>query len=570
MTGRRRLPAVLAAAVALGLTSATLASVAPAAGAVAPDYVKYYEVTSSADTLASVALRLLGSADRAGDLYDANAGRKQPDGGTLTRTGPLRAGWVLVLPFDAVGAGVKYGLLPTPAPAPPPAQPSPTAQRTSSSAPVPRATTPSTTPSASRTPTRKPADKPKPKVVPATTSTCQAAVKQQTRPENWASLRLAADQAWVRSRGRGQTIAIVDSGADGSLPQLAARTAEGADVVGGTGRGNADCLGTGTAMASIIAGQPVSGSSLAGLAPDATVLPIRVVTTQPTARGVDVATAVRMAVTAGSSVIVLGTYADTTDRAVAGALHDALERGVVVVAPALASGPVDPEVAGLTEGVLRVGGIGVDGQMMTGYREGGVHLVAPGKDIAALGITGVGMVPVSGAQYAAAFVGATAALVRAAYPELTAAQVVRRLEATADRMPDRIPDGRYGWGLVSPRSAVETVLAEESPPPDPAQVAAAAQRDRQLPALIIIIGLALIVTTLLAVRVRRLVLQRDEPQPPPEDEPRAGARHRLPPEPPPADEGPPPVRPAEGSEWSREAAGSGLAYRSSRDGSAPD
>jgi membrane-anchored mycosin MYCP len=560
MSARRRLPVALAAAVALGLATVTTVGVAVPAGAAAPDYVKYYRVASSSETLASVAQRFLGTAERGVDIYEANAGRKQPDGGVVGRTGPLRAGWLLVLPFDAVGTGVKYGLLPAPAP--------PAAATTTAPAPTPvrpRATTapPVAQPKPKPRPTasKKPAAKPKPKPVPRATSTCQGVAGQKAQAEDWAALRLAADQAWVRTRGRGQTVAVIDSGVDGSLPQLAGRTMDGADVVGGTGRGNADCLGSGTAMAGIIAGQPVAGSPVNGLAPDAAVLPIRIATTQPTARGVDVATAVRMAVTAGATVIVLGSYADTTDRAVATALHDAVVRGSVVVTPALPAGPpLDPEVERLTEGVLRVGGIGVDGQMMTGYRTGGVHLVAPGKDVAALGITGVGMLPVSGGQYAAAFVGATAALVRSAFPELTAAQVIRRLEATADRMPDDIPTGRYGYGLVSPRSAVEMTLAEETPPPDPAAVAAAERNDRRLPALLVIVGLALIVALLLAVRVRRLVVARDEAEAAAAGEPRP-TRHRRPE--PPADDDPPGPG-GDGSEWSREAAGSGLAYRASR------
>lgn len=65
-----------------------------------------------------------------------------------------------------------------------------------------------------------------------------------------------------------------------------------------------------------------------------TVLPIRVATTSLKARPQDVATAVQMAAAAGAAVIVLGSYVDTGDRAVAAQCTRRSGRNVVVVAPA--------------------------------------------------------------------------------------------------------------------------------------------------------------------------------------------------------------------------------------------
>ena len=79
----------------------------------------------------------------------------------------------------------------------------------------------------------------------------------------------------------------------------------------------------------------------------------------------------------------------------------------------------------------------------------------------------------SGTSFATPFVTGTVALAWAAHPDLTAAQIVRRVEATADTPPDSVPSTRYGYGIVNPVRAVEQVredaVAPTSAPPSSAQ-----------------------------------------------------------------------------------------------------
>ncbi|WMF04496.1 hypothetical protein [Micromonospora robiginosa] len=108
---------------------AFLAAPRPSVAAPGPDtepYVKYYQVTAryqgQPENLTEIARRFLGSGERSAEIYQLNTGRVQPDGARLTDPAELRAGWYLVLPWDAAGDGVEYGQLPTPAgrrPAPP-------------------------------------------------------------------------------------------------------------------------------------------------------------------------------------------------------------------------------------------------------------------------------------------------------------------------------------------------------------------------------------------------------------------------------------------------------------------
>jgi membrane-anchored mycosin MYCP len=66
---------------------------------------------------------------------------------------------------------------------------------------------------------------------------------------------------------------------------------------------------------------------------------------------------------------------------------------------------------------------------------------------------------ISGTSYAAAYVSGVAALVRSKFPDLTAAQVVRRITATADGAA-RSPSNLVGAGSVDPVAALTWEVAE--------------------------------------------------------------------------------------------------------------
>ncbi|CAO5177012.1 Peptidoglycan-binding protein LysM [Frankia sp. AiPs1] len=73
--------------------------------------VKLYEVRSAEgrhhDTLWGIAERFLGDGLRYREIFDLNEGRTQPDGRTLSKPSLIHAGWVLLLPADAQGDGLR-------------------------------------------------------------------------------------------------------------------------------------------------------------------------------------------------------------------------------------------------------------------------------------------------------------------------------------------------------------------------------------------------------------------------------------------------------------------------------
>jgi hypothetical protein len=457
------------------------------------NYVKYYVVEASyqgkPEDLDEIATRFMGTSARAQDIFDLNANRTQRDGGKLTDPKQLHGGWNLIMPWDAVGPEVHYGLLPAASPKPPPATPAAPAQPAAGTAPI-QAAAPN--PPASH-------------AAEVCAGTSRGSTGSQTQ---WATLRLAPDHAWTYTRGAGELVAVVDSGVDASLPALSGRVTVGADIVSGSGRGDTDCLGTGTVMASIIAAQSDQGGGVSGIAPDATILPVRLATTDPDPKPADQASAIQFAVSAGARVIALGSYLTPDNPVVAAAIRQASDHDVVVVtgAPTGPSQPAPPSPA-TPAPVLRVGGVGIDAKPTAQYSPDTVDVVAPGTEVAGLGINGTGEVDASGTQYAVAFVAAQVALVRARYPKLTAAQVIHRIEVTADRIGANAPDPRYGWGLIDPGVSVTQVIAEESQPAGVATTphGAGLPRRPRMVALLTILVVLLVAAILLVLRLRRAI-----------------------------------------------------------------
>ena len=97
-------------------------------------------------------------------------------------------------------------------------------------------------------------------------------------PRQWGLTQIKAPAAWTRgAHGSGATIAVIDTGADLSHPDLQANLVPGADFVPGGGDcpGAQDENGHGTHVSGIAAAVTNNGVGVAGTAPDAKVMPLR-------------------------------------------------------------------------------------------------------------------------------------------------------------------------------------------------------------------------------------------------------------------------------------------------------
>ncbi|MGR6973073.1 type VII secretion-associated serine protease mycosin [Streptomyces cynarae] len=269
---------------------------------------------------------------------------------------------------------------------------------------------------------------------------------------------------WVESQGEGVTVAVVDSGVDSSHPDLAGQVLEGKDFTGG-GNAHKDLDGHGTSMASLIAGHGHGAgntSGMVGIAPKAKILPLRVIETQKDPnRDETWAAAVRYAVDHGAKVINLSfsneggkTLSDGREAIAYAESHD-----VVIVASAGNEGSVSVDEPAALPGVVSVGAVDKEGNRWDGSNTGkGLTLMAPGVDVLAADMTRSQKYSLStGTSDATAYVSATAALVRAKYPNLTAGQVINRLIKSASFLGHKglkAPDQEYGYGIIRPYQAV--------------------------------------------------------------------------------------------------------------------
>jgi len=298
---------------------------------------------------------------------------------------------------------------------------------------------------------------------------------QQITGVPWPQARYDLRRLTGIADGAGITVAVIDSGVDAAHPQLAGAVLPGEDLLSPGGTGRSDCVGHGTAVASIIAAAPAAGTDFAGVAPRARILPFRVterevVDGHPQGRDAPpggLARAIRDA--AGhAQVINLSLAQEEDDPQLRAAIGYAVARDVVVVAAAgnehRDSGTDPPSYPAGYPGVLGVGAIDQNGVRLARSQVGGyVSLVAPGSGVVAAA-PGEGLARYDGTSFAAPFVAATAALIRGYYPGIHADEVVARILATTDPAPGGRPSAAYGYGILNPYRAVTDQLATGLPP----------------------------------------------------------------------------------------------------------
>ncbi|WP_369380677.1 type VII secretion-associated serine protease mycosin [Streptomyces sp. cg36] len=292
------------------------------------------------------------------------------------------------------------------------------------------------------------------------------------RDRQWELAAMHTEQAWRTTKGKGITVAVLDTGVDATQPDLAGQVLPGKDLIGfGAGRGSRDWARHGTAMAGIIAGHghgPGNGDGVLGIAPEARILPVRVIleSSDPArkkareSRGGALAEGIRWAVDHGADVINLSLGDDSAsahpEAAEDAAIQYALSRGAVVVASAGNGGEQGDHVSypAAYPGVIAVAAVdrfGTHAAFST--RRWYATVSAPGVDVV-IADPDRKYYEGWGTSAASAFVSGAVALVRAAHPRLTPAQIKTLLADTARNAPRGGRDDSRGYGMVDPAAAL--------------------------------------------------------------------------------------------------------------------
>lgn len=240
---------------------------------------------------------------------------------------------------------------------------------------------------------------------------------------------MGVEQAWRTTRGAGVLIASLNTGVNYHLPEFAGRVVKGAD--GGFGYDaildQADGMdqnefGLGTKVASVALGNTF------GVAPEARLLPIRIFGENGTADVLSMIRGLRYAQAQGARIIEFGGASyGKMDATLCAALREASERGALLVMPAGNSAEnLDIHSAGCDlPAAVRVAGTNLDGVLsdFSNFGFGSVHLAAGAENVWSVGRDGSPDGAGHGTSFSTALASGVAALVWAAHPEYTAADV---------------------------------------------------------------------------------------------------------------------------------------------------
>jgi hypothetical protein len=316
--------------------------------------------------------------------------------------------------------------------------------------------------------------------------------------ETWVLNELNVQPAWTVTQGKGVVVAVIDSGVDPNVTDLAGNVLTGPNLSGVRTSPSSPNWGVhGTWMASLVAGHgngPGDTSGIIGTAPESKVLSIRVITDsgdphdtayerEPAAAGQsELAEAITYAVAHHVQVISMSLGYSQQSRPVRAALQDAYEHNVVVVASAgnagNTGGPPGPDGTQSASpysfpadypGVLGVAAVNNAGQVASFSSQNlSVQVAAPGYKVPAQGRDGQYWY-VSGTSPACALTAGVVALIKSVYPHLTDSQVISAI--TSSTTPSTRPPGGYddqiGFGVVNAAGALTAAgkLAGAAPAP---------------------------------------------------------------------------------------------------------
>jgi serine protease len=269
--------------------------------------------------------------------------------------------------------------------------------------------------------------------------------------QQWGLTAIGAPSVWKITRGAGVTVAVIDSGS-GPHPDLDANLDAGRTMFGfidSAGVSDIDKAGHGSHVAGIIAAVADNAIGGSGVAPQSRILPIRVLDAQGSGDSKDVSKAVRFAVDSGAKVINISLGGSNESTSLTAAIQYAVDRNVLVVAAA-GNGAADspPKWPGASDLTIAVTAVDRNNSATSFDQRGDyIDLAAPGASILSTASNDYKIQ--SGTSMAAAFVTGAAALLFAAQPSITAAQVRDVLQRTATDIGPPGRDTTFGYGLIN-------------------------------------------------------------------------------------------------------------------------
>ncbi len=352
----------------------------------------------------------------------------------------------------------------------------------------------------------------------AATSTSPVNTNDTFLSKQWYLDSINARQAWNSATGSPDVIvAVIDSGLDPNHPDIKSNLWTNPGEIAGNNKdddgdgyvddvhgwnfltasgdvrpvyspdGLFDAWLHGTAVSSLIAAVGNNDMGIAGVAWQAKIMPLVVLSPSGYGRDEDITAAIRYAVSHGADIINLSFVGYDFDASLQDAIREATAQGVLVVS---AAGNSDDSSAGdnldskpgypacdkgaAGRGALSVSALNKD-LTKTAYANYGacVDVSAPGNDVFAArpAYDPVTLEPaagylggLSGTSVAAPLVSGLAALLKAEHPSWTAVELAERITQTADpimNLPAAL-NGKLGSGIINAAHAVQRDAASQT------------------------------------------------------------------------------------------------------------
>jgi subtilisin family serine protease len=274
-------------------------------------------------------------------------------------------------------------------------------------------------------------------------------------PSQWHLVNISAAGAWATTTGSSSPIAVIDSGAYLTHPDLASRLTGGWNFLLNNSN-TADDQGHGTATAGTLGAVTNNLTGVAGVTWTNPVMPLVVVDSTGYASYSNIASAITYAADHGARIVNISIAGSTSSSTLQSAVDYAWNKGTVVFAAAGNNSSSTPMYPANCNNVLAIAATDSHNALASFSNYGSwIDLSAPGLNILTTN-SGGGYGYWYGTSFASPIAAGVGALVLAAKPSLSAASLVSILEANADNIGS---SSIFGHGLVDAAKAVAAAVA---------------------------------------------------------------------------------------------------------------
>ena len=274
----------------------------------------------------------------------------------------------------------------------------------------------------------------------------------------WHINKVNAPAAWDVTQGSGIIIAILDSGVDGTHPDLAAQMVPGFNFMDNN-TNTADVNGHGTAVAGVAAASTNNGMGVAGVAGQARIMPVRIADANAYAYYSTIAQGITYAADHGARIANCSYGGVAGSAAIQSAAQYMKSKGGLVFVSAGNNG-VDENITPTTTMIAVSATDETDNRTSWSSYGNFVSLAAPG--ITYTTSRGGNYDQWMGTSFSSPLAAGVAALMMAAKPSLDSPQVEKLMFSTAVDIGAAGRDIYYGYGRVDASAAVKAAAASVS------------------------------------------------------------------------------------------------------------